>query len=140
MKNYKFSINGTTYEVMVKSVEDNLAQVEVNGTPYEVSLIQDVKTSKTPKLVRAKTPKPTAAPKPLSSNASISKINAPLPGVILEMLVKEGDEVKKEDTLLIMEAMKMENRVLAESGGKIKSIKVKTGENVLQGQLLIEIE
>ncbi|UZR92853.1 biotin/lipoyl-containing protein [Chondrinema litorale] len=140
MKNYKFSINGHTYDVLVKSVEDNLAQVEVNGTPYEVTLEKEVKTTKTPKLVRAKTPQPTAAPKPLASNASISKIDAPLPGIILDLLVKEGDVVKKEDTLLIMEAMKMENKVLAEKGGTIKSIKIKVGDNVLQGQLLIEIE
>ncbi|MBT33089.1 MAG: acetyl-CoA carboxylase biotin carboxyl carrier protein subunit [Thalassobius sp.] len=140
MKNYKFSINGTTYDVLVKSVEDNLAQVEVNGTPYEVTLEKEIKTTKTPKLVRAKTPQPSSAPKPLKTDASISKIDAPLPGIILELLVKEGDEVKKEDTLLIMEAMKMENKVLAERGGIVKSIKIKAGENVLQGQLLIEIE
>ncbi|MEM1135779.1 MAG: biotin/lipoyl-containing protein [Bacteroidota bacterium] len=140
MKNYKFSINGNTYDVKINALEENIAQVEVNGTPYEVELEKEIKTTKTPKLVRAKTPKPVGAPKPLATKVSLSQINAPLPGVILELSIKEGDEVKKEDTLLIMEAMKMENRVLAENNGKVKSIKVQVGENVLQGQLLIEIE
>lgn len=140
MKNYKFTINGNKYSVHIKSFEDDVAQVEVNGTPYEVTLDKSVKTTKTPKLVRAKTPAPANAPKPLATKNSLSKIKAPLPGTILEIKVKEGDEVKKEDTLLVMEAMKMENRVLAEKPGTVKSIKVQAGENVLQEQLLIEIE
>ncbi|MEM9986723.1 MAG: acetyl-CoA carboxylase biotin carboxyl carrier protein subunit [Bacteroidota bacterium] len=53
--------------------------------------------------------------------------------------MKEGDTIKRDQILLLMEAMKMENQVLAESDGEIKSIKVVEGENVLQGQVLIEL-
>lgn len=140
MKDYKFTINGNTYNVSLKSLEDNVAELEVNGTQYSVELHKEVKASKTPKLVRAKTPKPTSAPNPLSKKASLSQVKAPLPGNILEIMVREGDEVKKEQVLMVMEAMKMENKVLAELSGKVKSIKVTVGESVLQGQVLIEIE
>lgn len=140
MKDYKFSINGNSYSVHIKSIEDEIAQVEVNGTPYEVKLEKAPKTSKTPKLVRAKTPNPTHAPKPLARNPAGSTVKAPLPGTILEINVKEGDSIKREQPLLIMEAMKMENKVLAEADGTIKTIKVQAGESVLQGQVLIEIE
>ena len=110
----------------------------MNGTPYSVTLDEDVKTPKTPKLVRAKTPKSNTV-KPLTSSG-ISKINAPLPGVVIDVKVKEGDVVKTDDVLLTMEAMKMENNVLAEKDGTIKSVKVSAGDNLLQGDLLIEME
>ncbi|TRX59415.1 biotin/lipoyl-binding protein [Fulvivirga sp. M361] len=138
-KNYKFTINGNEYTVDIQSFEGNLVELEVNGTPYTVALAEDVKTPKTPKLVRAKTPK-TNTVKPLTSSAGLSKITAPLPGVVIEVKVKEGDTVKTDETLLTMEAMKMENNVLAEKDGIVKSIKVNPGDNILQGDLLIEIE
>ena len=65
---------------------------------------------------------------------------APLPGNIFKILVGVGDEVKKGDTLLIMEAMKMENNVAAEKEGTVKTIRVKVGDNVLQNDVLIELE
>ncbi len=139
MKNYKFTINGNDYQVNIKNFEDNIAEIEVNGTEYEVQLHQEVKKAKTPKLVRAKTPT-TSKPKPLATGGALKQIKAPLPGTIIALMVKEGDTVKKEDTLLTMEAMKMENKVLSEAGGVVKSIKVATGESVLQGQVLVEIE
>jgi len=139
MKKYKFKINGTTYNVHIKSLEDNIAEVEVNGTEYAVELEKELKTSKTPRLVRAKTPK-TGQPKPLTSKGKISQVKAPLPGAILQLQVKPGDTVKKEQVLLIMEAMKMENKVLAEQDGTVKSVGVAAGDNVLQDQVLMEIE
>jgi biotin carboxyl carrier protein len=120
-------------------MEDNIAEIEVNGTPFQVELSKDVKTSKTPKLVRSAV-SPKNEKKPLSASAGLSKIEAPLPGSIFKIISKEGDTVKKGDTLMIMEAMKMENNILAESGGTIKSIKVKEGDSVLQGDVLVEIE
>lgn len=137
-KNYKFTINGNEYTVDIQSFEGNQVELEVNGTPYSVTLDEDVKTPKTPKLVRAKTPKSNTV-KPLTSSG-ISKINAPLPGVVIDVKVKEGDVVKTDDVLLTMEAMKMENNVLAEKDGTIKSVKVSAGDNLLQGDLLIEME
>jgi biotin carboxyl carrier protein len=139
MKEFRFNINGNGYHVQIHAVEQERAEVEVNGTRYEVQLEQKAKTTKTPTLVRGKTPTHTGPHQPLKSK-KVATVVAPLPGTILELKVKEGDVVKKEQLLLMMEAMKMENRILAETAGTIKSIKVATGDSVLQGQVLIELE
>jgi biotin carboxyl carrier protein len=139
MKKYEFEINGNIYNVRIKSFEDNTVGVEVNGTPYDVLLKEEVKTKKTPKLVRAKTPE-TEKKKPLTRSGGLSTIKAPLPGKILSVAVKEGDSVKKDDLLLVMEAMKMENSINSSTAGVVKSIKVAAGESVLQDDILIEIE
>lgn len=139
MKKYKFTIKGHEYDVEIKKFEENIAKIEVNGTLYSVEVHKEIKSTKTPTLVRTNTPPPKSAPT-LQSSSTISTISAPLPGSIIEVLVKVGDNVKKEQKLIILEAMKMENSVLSEKDGIIKSIKVKTGDSVLQGDLLIEIE
>ncbi len=139
MKEFSFKINGNAYQVQIHAVEDGRAEVEVNGTRYEVQLEQKIKATKTPKLVRGKTPTHTGQHQPLKSK-KVATVVAPLPGTIVELKVKEGDTVEKEQLLLLMEAMKMENRVLAETAGTIKSIKVAAGDNVLQGQVLIELQ
>ncbi len=140
MKNYRFKINGNEYNVEIKSMEDSIAEVEVNGTPFQVELSKEVKTPKTPKLIRSDIAPSTTEKKPLSVPPGLSKIEAPLPGSIFKIVSKEGDQVKKGDVLMIMEAMKMENNILAESDGIVKTIKVKEGESVLQGDILVEIE
>lgn len=141
MKNYQFEINGNNYDVRIKAFEDNIVDIEVNGTSYKVNLKKEVKTPKTPKLVRSKTPPPsTKDNKSLTRKGKLSVIKAPLPGKILNVLVKEGDTVKKDDKLVVMEAMKMENNIQADVDGVIKSIKVSAGESVLQDDILLEIE
>lgn len=141
MKNYQFEINGNQYEVKIKSFEEEIVSLEVNGTPYEVKLKQEIKAPKTPKLVRAKTPPPSAADKKTFTRSDkLSTIKAPLPGKILSLFVKEGDTVKKEDKLLMMEAMKMENTIYSDTEGIIKSIRVAAGSVVLQDDILLEIE
>jgi biotin carboxyl carrier protein len=138
MKKFKFTIRGNEYEVNIKSFEDNIAEVDVNGSVYQVELAAEVKTSKTPKLVRSKpVVTPENKPKPVSG---LSKVEAPLPGTIQKILVKEGDEVKKGQAILIMEAMKMENNVLAEKAGTVSKIHATAGASVLQGDVLAEIE
>jgi len=138
MKTYKFTISGNRYTVNIKSFEDNIAEIEVNGTPYTVEMEQEIKTPKTPKLIRPE--RPAQKPIEIQKGVGLSKITAPLPGTIFKMMVKEGDAVKKGDTVLIMEAMKMENNILAEKEGVVKKILVNEGDSVLQGDLLIEIE
>jgi biotin carboxyl carrier protein len=141
MKKYKLKINGNSYHVHIKDVEGNNVSLEVNGSLYEVEMESEVKKVKTPKLVRSQmkeTQKPTADS--LKTSESTRKVAAPLPGVILKVQVKDGDAVKVGDILMVMEAMKMENNILAESSGTITSIKVKEGESVLQGDILMEIE
>ena len=138
MKNYKLKINGNTYQVDIKEVKDNVIQLEVNGSCYQVEFEKEVKTTKTPTLVRGGT-KPVHVVEPLASQAATQKILAPLPGTILKILVKEGDAVKTGDVLMILEAMKMENTILSESSGTVKAVIAREGGVVLQGDTLIEI-
>jgi biotin carboxyl carrier protein len=138
MKKFKFTIRGNQYEVQVNSFEDNIAEIDVNGSIYTVELEEEIKTTKTPKLVRSK-PVPTKEAKPKPA-AGFSKIEAPLPGSIFKLTVKEGDAVKRGQTILILEAMKMENNILAEKDGIVNKIHVAEGDAVLQGDILVEIE
>ncbi len=139
MKTYNFTIQGNNYTVQIKSFEDNIADIEVNGTPYSVELEKTLSTPKTPRLVRAERPQ-VKEPDEIKAGSGLSKITAPLPGTILKINVKPGDVVKKGDTVLIMEAMKMENNIQAEKEGTVKTIVINPGDSVLQGDLLIEIE
>ena len=145
MKKFKFTINGNQYETEVLNIEENIAEIEVNGTLYKVEVDKTMKTTKTPKLVRqaavpstdshpsvAKTSSP-AGPKGAGS------IKSPLPGVILEMYVREGDEVKMGQKLLMLEAMKMENNIEADKAGKVVSILKHKGDSVMEGDVLIII-
>ena len=100
---------------------------------------QEIKTSKTPKLIRPERPTQ-KAPTEIQKGSGLSKITAPLPGTIIKIIVNEGDSVKKGDAVLIMEAMTMENNILAEKEGVVRKIVVTEGDSVLQGDLLIEIE
>lgn len=141
MKKYQFEINGNIYDVNIRNFEDKVVDLEVNGTAYKVKLKEEVKTKKTPKFVRSKTPPPsTKDSKKLTRKGTLSTIKAPLPGKILSVLVKEGDTVSKNDNLLTMEAMKMENNIQSDTDGVVKSIKVAPGEAVLQDDILLEIE
>ena len=138
MKNYKFTISGHTYEVDILDVDGDLAKIEVNGTPYMVEIHQQVRQQKTPTLVRPvmKEPHKNIEKKEASSRLAVK---SPLPGIILELSVKEGDMVKKGQKLAVMEAMKMENEIKAEKDGEVVSVKVSQGQSVLQDEVLIEI-
>jgi biotin carboxyl carrier protein len=143
MKKYKFTIRGNQYDVELKNFEDNIAEIEVNGSTYEVEIHREVKTTKTPKLVRSAVYPTAESDKAKTSKPSESKgagaIKAPLPGTILSIAVKVGDIVKSGDNLLIMEAMKMENNIKANIEGKIIAVKVNVGDSVLEGDVLVEI-
>ncbi len=139
MKEFSFKINGNPYKVNILNVEEERAEVEVNGTRYEVVLDKKPNVTKTPKLVRGKTPVHSGPMQPIVAKSKISAVTAPLPGLITQIMVKEGDHVSPDQTLLLMEAMKMENRVLAEISGTVKTIHVAVGDSVLQGQMVIEL-
>ena len=132
MKEYKYKINGNLYNVVIGDIEDNIAHVEVNGTHYTVEM------EKKPKAA-APAPKPVARPAAKPAAAK-SGVKSPLPGVILDIKVKEGDEVKKGQTIIILEAMKMENSINADKDGKVTAINVSKGESVLEGTDLVIIE
>ncbi|HAZ02818.1 MAG: acetyl-CoA carboxylase biotin carboxyl carrier protein subunit [Bacteroidetes bacterium GWF2_42_66] len=145
MKKFKFTINGNQYETEILTIEDNIAEIEINGTLYKVEVDKEIKPVKTPKLVR-----PVAVPS-TDSHPSVAKtsspsgpkgtgsIKSPLPGVILEVFVREGDEVKMGQKLLLLEAMKMENNIEADKVGKVVSILKNKGDSVMEGDVLIII-
>ncbi|MGL5272807.1 MAG: acetyl-CoA carboxylase biotin carboxyl carrier protein [Phocaeicola sp.] len=139
MKEYKYKINGNPYTVVIGEIDDNIAHVEVNGTSYKVEMEKKQKAAAPKPIVRAAAPVKPVAPiaKPASGKAAVK---SPLPGVILEIKVNVGDVVKKGQTVLILEAMKMENNINADRDGKIASICVEKGSSVLEGNDLVIIE
>ena len=142
MKKFKFTISGKQYEVEVQSFEGDKAQVVVNGTQYEVDVEREKEEAKPVVAPRPKAaaPTPSAAPAtPAAGSADGVKAVAPLPGTIMQIFVNVGDQVKRGDKILMYEAMKMENNFLAEVDGEIKDIKVRVGDNVLQGAVLVVI-
>ena len=145
MKQYKYKINGNLYNVTINDIEDNIAQVEVNGTPYKVEMDKPVKAAAPKPVTRpAAAPKtetgaPVVTARPAASSGK-SAVKSPLPGVILELKIKEGDTVKRGQTVIILEAMKMENNINADKDGKVTAIKVNKGDSVLEGTDLIVIE
>lgn len=145
MKKFKFKINGNQYNAEVLSIEDNIAEIEINGTKYSVEVDKTMQPVKTPKLVRSLSVPSTDAHPSLAktSNPSAPKgtgtIKSPLPGVILELFVKEGDMVKIGQRLLVLEAMKMENNIEADKAGKVVSIAKNKGDSVMEGDILIVI-
>lgn len=145
MKKFKFTINGNIYETEVLNIEDNIAEIEVNGTLYKVEVDKTMKTTKTPKLVRqVAVPSTDSHPSVAKTNSpegpkGAGSIKSPLPGVILEMFVREGDVVKMGQRLLMLEAMKMENNIEADKAGKVVSILKHKGDSVMEGDVLIII-
>ena len=141
MKKFDFTINGNSYSVHLKDYDDEIATLEVNGTEYLVEVKHEMKRpGKTPKLVREKVVNPPGEGE-IKKKESLAgfPVFAPLPGNIFKLMVKEGDSVEKGEELLILEAMKMENHVLADEAGVIKDIKVKEGASVLQNDILLTI-
>ncbi|NCC09262.1 MAG: biotin/lipoyl-binding protein [Bacteroidia bacterium] len=146
MKEYKYKINGSVYSVVINDVEDNIANIEVNGTPYKVEMETPVKAPAAKPITR-----PAAAPKTVTGAPVVTAqpqaaaprkdgVKSPLPGVILDIKANVGDVVKKGQTIIILEAMKMENNINANKDGKIIEIKVNKGDSVLEGTDLVIIE
>ena len=139
MKKFKFTIQGNNYDVEVLHFEDGIARMEVNGTRYDVEVHKQVSQSKTPVLVRQEVPAPRRSEMKPKKSFGAFQVKAPLPGNIMQIFVNTGDEVKKGDRLLIYEAMKMENSILAEKDGAVAAIKVQPGDSVLEGDVLMEL-
>lgn len=147
MKEFNYKINGAPYRVVVTKSESELVELEVNGTPFTVEMGQKAKKS----LSGIKRPSaPTSSPLPQTTSTPLvtrpsgpagkNTIQSPLPGIILDIRCKVGDPVKKGQTLMILEAMKMENNILANGNGKITEILVQKGDSVLEGANLVVIE
>jgi biotin carboxyl carrier protein len=140
MKQFKYTINGNVYNVTVNKVEDTIAEVEVNGTPYKVVMDKPAKkqviTVKRPAQALTSTTQVIRS----SGTAAAGAVKSPLPGVIISIDCKVGDAVKKGQKLLILEAMKMENTIPSDKDGVISEIKVNKGDSVLEGADLVIIK
>ena len=149
---YEYKVKGVDYEVEIQDIEGNIANVTVNGIPFEVEMKQPVKAGKQKvKIVseerrvkseefNSSTSVPAADAAPKSAPAASGKpVVAPLPGTINDIKVKVGDKVNVGDMVVILEAMKMQNNIEAESAGTIASINVNKGDAVLEGDTLVVI-
>ena len=139
MNSFKYTINGNAYKVVINRIEDTVAEVEVNGTPYKVEMNKPAKKQ----IVTINRPaQTTVAPviRPQQPGAGLAALRSPLPGIILDISCKVGDNVKKGQKIMILEAMKMENVINAQKDGVVKEIKVSKGESVLEGATLAIIE
>ena len=147
MKEFTFKINGAEYKCAVEQIEAGKTNVTVNGKVYEVET--EVAAAPAPKPAPV-APKPAPASKPAAAPAPKAEapkaaapaaggvqVKSPLPGSVIKVLVSEGQAVKKGDTLLTLESMKMENAIMAEQDGTVKQIAVSAGQNVMQDDLLI---
>jgi len=145
MKKFKFTINGNTYNTEILNIEDNIAEIEINGTSYNVEIDKAISTTKTPKLVRQTSVPSTDSHPSVAKTSSPSSpkgtgtIKSPLPGVILDIFVKEGDMVKIGQRIVLLEAMKMENNIEADKEGRVVSVKKAKGDSVMEGDVIIII-
>ena len=142
MKNFKFKINGTEYSVDINEVEGQEISLDVNGTPYKVTVDKEMKKKQVTVTTRTAS-KVSAAPSGVvqtSSPASKgSKVTTPLPGTILDVFVNVGDKVKAGQTVVLLEAMKMENNIEADVEGTVTEVKVRKGDSVLEGGVMVVI-
>ena len=145
MKVFKYKINGSPYRVVVQNSDQESVELEVNGTPFLVEIeqkkkkpISSIQRQTSPSSAQTiETTRPTVTRTTVAAGSIV--VNSPLPGVVLDIKVKVGDAVKKGDTIIVLEAMKMENNIQASSDGTVSKISVEKGSTVLEGAELIVI-
>lgn len=140
MKQFKFNIDGKEFKATVDPQEDGKLAVTVNDSTYTVEVPELAKQAPRPVVSHAAAPAPVATKPVAAAPVAANVVAAPLPGTITKVLVNEGDKVKKGDTLVTMEAMKMENSITAEADGIIRKIHVAVGASVNQGDALVDFE
>ena len=138
MKKYKMNINGEKYEAKIVEYKGTEVVVEVNGIEYGVELEFD-KPEKVQLIRSQKNSSPTPAVASKKTVVSAGAVVAPIPGLVLKVLVKEGDTVNSGDNILILEAMKMESEIGSTASGTVKKVLVKEGQSVQEGEALIEV-
>ena len=151
MKQYSYKINGIDYDVTIHSIKGQIAILEVNGMPFNVEIIgsalseDDLPTmgaaaaTPVPATAAPAAEAPAAAPATKGTAGAGTPVKAPLPGVVTKVLVGDGQQVKKGDVVLVLEAMKMENNITAECDGKVTGICCAPGDSVMEGTTLITI-
>lgn len=152
MNKFQYKVQGVDYDVEIEELEGNVAKVQVNGIKFEVELKQPInpahairkkpevhqQASAGPQQAPASQAPAAAAAQPAAS-ATGSQVKAPLPGTITSVNVKVGDVVKDGDTVVVLEAMKMQNNIETEFSGTVTSILVNQGDSVLEGAVLLTI-
>lgn len=134
MRKFLIKVNGVQYEVECEEIFDGSDISQINNVMQEVSV------PKTPVETKSEPKAAAPAPKPAQTGTVGSiKINSPMPGTIVDVLVKEGDAVQEGDTILILEAMKMENEIYAPKDGTIATVNVSKGSSVNVGDLLVSL-
>jgi len=145
MRNFKFKIKDTQYDVEILSIEENMAKVNVNGDVFEVEVDRKLITTKTPTLLRSVAVPSTESTPSTARTASPSApkgagvMKSPLPGKILEIFVKQGDKVSIGQRIVCLEAIKMENNINSNRDGVVSAIHIQKGDSVLEGDILVEI-
>lgn len=151
MRTYSYTINGARYDVTIESLRDQVAKLNVNGVAFDVEILgaplsegdlPEVATAAAPAAPVAAAPKAESAPAAPAAKGAAGAgepVNAPLPGVVTKVLVAAGQAVKKGDTVVVLEAMKMENNITAECDGTVTGICVAAGDSVLEGTTLLTI-
>lgn len=142
MKNYTITVNGNVYEVSVE--EGFTGAARTAQTPMQSPSLASPAQRVAPAPAKAPVAAPTQASAPTSAPAQTQtsgtqgsiKVNAPMPGKILGIKVNVGQAVKRGDVIVILEAMKMENEIVASSDGTVASIDVAVGANVESGEVL----
>lgn len=151
MRTYSYTINGARYDVTIESLRDQVAKLNVNGVAFDVEILgaplsegdlPEVAAAAAPAAPVATAPKAESAPAAPAAKGAAGAgepVNAPLPGVVTKVLVAAGQAVKKGDTVVVLEAMKMENNITAECDGTVTGICVAAGDSVLEGTTLLTI-
>lgn len=130
MRKFNITVNGKSYEVEVEEV----------GAPASSAPKAAPKAAAAPAAAPKAAPKAEAAPAPVAASADQEVVEAPMPGNIWKVLVKEGQEVKEGDVLLILEAMKMENEILSPRDGVVSKLATSEGSAVNTGDQLVILD
>lgn len=151
MRTYSYNVNGAQYDVTIESIQGQMAKVNVNGVAFDVEMLGapitegDLPAAAPAAAPAATTAAPAAAPAtpavaPAKGAAGAgTPVKAPLPGVVTKVLVANGQAVKKGDTVVVLEAMKMENNITAECDGTVSGVCCAAGDSVMEGTTLVTI-
>lgn len=152
MRTYSYNVNGAQYDVTIESIQGQMAKVNVNGVAFDVEMLGAPITegdlpaaapaaapaATTAAAAQAPAAAPAAAPAKGTAGAG-TPVKAPLPGVVTKVLVANGQAVKKGDTVVVLEAMKMENNITAECDGTVSGVCCAAGDSVMEGTTLVTI-
>jgi biotin carboxyl carrier protein len=142
MREFKISVNGHWYEVEIKDLDESPISVLVDGELYQVELAHEIpdaeaveRAGQQPQVVVSESAVEVSRP-----SAAEGEVTAPMPGKILAIHMRVGDQVQYQDVLCTLEAMKMENEIMASAGGVVKEIRVSEGQEVMYGDVLFVLE